>query len=458
MSNKLNTDIQPTLVDNLTIISNEDPSKSVNLAAKGLVALYYHESILSDTIKVSVQFVDTGITGENLDNKNVLEGLPLVGTEKVEIKITDNSGNKIGDKPKLNMYINNVNPVGQDTRKGLVSLEMVSKEFLLNEKVRLRKRYDGKISDHIEMILKKDKLGDGIQTEKNIDIEPTINNLNFIGNNLKTFYTLNWLAKKSISAQNQNLGSSGGYFFYETSEGYHFKSIDGLLSQEPKRYIFYNDVPDEKGKNRMKNDKGQDYDYKALEYSKDNLINAQSKLRVGTNTTRVVLFDPFRCIYEVKTLESKQIEENDKYKTGGKKLPTFNKELNVPGKDKEFSRTTFHILDTGSLPTGNTEQQIEKSGEENFEYGAIVNQSIMRYNQFLSFSASITIPADFDLHAGDAIYLDVPLLEGGVDRIKNKSNMDGGLYIITDLTHFISGGETLTKLALVRDSFGKKRN
>jgi NADPH-dependent 7-cyano-7-deazaguanine reductase QueF-like protein len=458
MSNKLNTDIQPTLVDNLTIISNEDPSKSVNLAAKGLVALYYHESILSDTIKVSVQFVDTGITGENLDNKNVLEGLPLVGTEKVEIKITDNSGNKIGDKPKLNMYINNVNPVGQDTRKGLVALEMVSKEFLLNEKVRLRKRYDGKISDHIEMILKKDKLGDGIQTEKNIDIEPTINNLNFIGNNLKTFYTLNWLAKKSISAQNQNLGSSGGYFFYETSEGYHFKSIDGLLSQEPKRYIFYNDVPDEKGKNRMKNDKGQDYDYKALEYSKDNLINAQSKLRVGTNTTRVVLFDPFRCIYEVKTLESKQIEENDKYKTGGKKLPTFNKELDVPGKDKEFSRTTFHILDTGSLPTGNTEQQIEKSGEENFEYGAIVNQSIMRYNQFLSFSASITIPADFDLHAGDAIYLDVPLLEGGVDRIKNKSNMDGGLYIITDLTHFISGGETLTKLALVRDSFGKKRN
>lgn len=458
MSSKLNTDIQPTLVDNLTIISNEDPSKSVNLAAKGLVALYYHESILSDTIKVSVQFVDTGITGENLDNKNVLEGLPLVGTEKVEIKITDNSGNKIGDKPKLNMYINNVNPVGQDTRKGLVSLEMVSKEYLLNEKVRLRKRYDGKISDHIEMILKKDKLGDGIQTEKNIDIEPTINNLNFIGNNLKTFYTLNWLAKKSISAQNQNLGSSGGYFFYETSEGYHFKSIDGLLSQEPKRYIFYNDVPDEKGKNRMKNDKGQDYDYKALEYSKDNLINAQSKLRVGTNTTRVVLFDPFRCIYEVKTLESKQIEENDKYKTGGKKLPTFNKELNIPGKDKEFSRTTFHILDTGSLPTGNTEQQIEKSGEENFEYGAIVNQSIMRYNQFLSFSASITIPADFDLHAGDAIYLDVPLLEGGVDRIKNKSNMDGGLYIITDLTHFISGGETLTKLALVRDSFGKKRN
>ena len=433
MSKKLNTDIQPTLVDNLTIISNEDPSKSVNLAAKGLVALYYHESILSDTIKVSVQFVDTGITGENLDNKNVLEGLPLVGTEKVEIKITDNSGNKIGDKPKLNMYINNVNPVGQDTRKGLVSLEMVSKEFLLNEKVRLRKRYDGKISDHIEMILKKDKLGDGIQTEKNIDIEPTINNLNFIGNNLKTFYTLNWLAKKSISAQNQNLGSSGGYFFYETSEGYHFKSIDGLLSQEPKRYIFYNDVPDEKGKNRMKNDKGQDYDYKALEYSKDNLINAQSKLRVGTNTTRVVLFDPFRCIYEVKTLESKQIEENDKYKTGGKKLPTFNKELNVPGKDKEFSRTTFHILDTGSLPTGNTEQQIEKSGEENFEYGAIVNQSIMRYNQFLSFSASITIPADFDF-TGDAIYLDVPLLEGGVDRIKNKSNMDGGLYIITDLT------------------------
>ena len=36
------------------------------------------------------------------------------------------------------------------------------------------------------------------------------------------------------------------------------------------------------------------------------------------------------------------------------------------------------------------------------------------------------------------------------------SKMDGGLYIITELTHYMSGSDTLTKLGLVRDSIGRK--
>ena len=99
---------------------------------------------------------------------------------------------------------------------------------------------------------------------------------------------------------------------------------------------------------------------------------------------------------------------------------------------------------------------IEKSDEENFDNRNVLNQSIMRYNQFLSFSSSITIPGDFDLHAGDAITLDVPLIE--VDKTKKKSNMDSGLYIITDLTHYMTGETLLTRLELVRDSIGIKRN
>ena len=80
----------------------------------------------------------------------------------------------------------------------------------------------------------------------------------------------------------------------------------------------------------------------------------------------------------------------------------------------------------------------------------------MRYNQFLSYSCSITVAADFSLHAGDAITLDVPLIE--VDKTSKKSNMDSGLYIITDLTHYVSSDGTYTRLELVRDSIGRKRN
>ena len=440
-------DTDPTVINNLKVISNEDPAKFANLAGKGLIRFLYHESMMHDTIHATIEYVDTGDTDDTIGGINVLEALPIVGTEKVEIKFEDFTGAKIGDSPKLNLYVNKVTPLGSDTRKGVVRLDLVSKEFLLNEKVKLRKRYDGKISDNIEKILT-DPIGEGLGTEKNIDFEDTLNNFNFIGNNRKSFYTLNWLSKKSISAQNQKKGKSAGYFFWETSMGYHFKSIDGLFLQKPKKKIIYTETPDEMGKYIPEG-----YDYKCIEYNKDNLINASNKLRMGAFSTRIVMFDPFKCVYEVVTPNVDDFK--DELKLAGKKLPKLNEELEVPGAEREFSRTTYYLLDKGTLPSGNTEQQIEKSEEENFEYRDILNQSIMRYNQFLSFAASITIPGDFSLHAGDMIHLDVPLLE--VDKKDNTSKMDSGLYIITDLTHLITGSETYTKLDLVRDSSGKKR-
>ena len=216
------------------------------------------------------------------------------------------------------------------------------------------------------------------------------------------------------------------------------------------KQIIYNEVTDQSS-----NGGGEDYDYKALEYSKDNLVQAQNKFRFGAYSTRLVCFDPFNCEYQVIEQSAEENERLDKLTLGGKKLPKLNEEFRVTGDKKDFTRTTYALLDTGTLPTGDVEEQIEKSNEENFDLRNVLNQSIMRYNQFLSFAASITIPGDFSLHAGDMIHLDVPLLE--VDKKDNTSKMDSGLYILTDLTHLITGSETYTKLDLVRDSSGKKR-
>ena len=250
------------------------------------------------------------------------------------------------------------------------------------------------------------------------------------------------MARKSISAQNQKKGKSAGYFFYETSKGFHFKSIDSLFAQEQKKSIIFNEttgIP-----------KG--YDLKALQYSKDNNVNVQNKLKMGAYSTRTILFDPFTTYYEVITPNAKA--EEDSLKLGGKKLPKLNDEFNCPGANKEFTRTTYYLLDKGTLPTGDSKQQIEKSGEENFEYKDILNQSIMRYNQFFASMASVTIPGDFSLNAGNMVYLDVPQLQE--EQAQEVSKQNSGLYIIAELTHYIHVSEgTFTKLSLARDSFGK---
>ena len=97
------------------------------------------------------------------------------------------------------------------------------------------KRYDGKVSLHIE-----DILIENLKTEKDLYIDDTSNNYNFIGNVRKPLYVINWLAKKSIPSSDAKKGDSAGFMFYETSEGFHFKSIDSLFAQEHvSSYIFF---------------------------------------------------------------------------------------------------------------------------------------------------------------------------------------------------------------------------
>lgn len=429
-------------IKKLSIISNKD-GQSVSITG-GTVGLLYYESILQDSIRATVTFVDSGNT---IKNKTALDGLPIVGQEKVEIKFEDN--NKV--QLDLTLYVNKVTPMTDDTTKSMVQLDLTSKEFILNEKVRLNTRFDGKISNHIKKILTdKNYLG----TDKDVDIEETSNNYNFIGNNRKPYYALNWLSKKAVSAKNQKEGDSAGYFFYETSKGFFFKSIDGLLAQEKKKSIIYNQSPDSRGENLPAG-----YDVKAIDYSKDNKVDVQEKLQMGAYSTRTILFDPFSCYYEVITENAKDKEQS--LKLGGKELPVLNKEFNREGNNKEFSRTQYMLLDKGSLPTGSGigkgQEQLKKSKEENFEPKKLLNQASRRYNQLYSSMSTITIAGDFSLHAGDVIFLDAPELQTETknDDINKES---GGLYIIADLCHYVSPKETYTKLNLVRDSFGRKGN
>jgi hypothetical protein len=133
-----------SFIEKIDVVSNKDQSKNVSVA-NGTINLMYYESILQDSVRATVTFVDTG---NSIDNKTVIEGLPMVGEEKVFLKFTDNNKKTLD----LVLYINKVTPLADDTTKSMVQIDLASKEFIMNEKVRLNTRFDGKISDYIETI------------------------------------------------------------------------------------------------------------------------------------------------------------------------------------------------------------------------------------------------------------------------------------------------------------------
>ena len=142
---------EPALIKTVSLASNKDPNRTIDLV-NAVTLLQYNESILSETISVNLSFSDAGSSIQKEDSDTLttaIEGLPIVGTETVKIRIEDNNENEID----LDLFVNKVTPLTETTTVNTVNLDCVSKEFLLNEKIRVNTRFDGKIFDHVKKII-----------------------------------------------------------------------------------------------------------------------------------------------------------------------------------------------------------------------------------------------------------------------------------------------------------------
>ena len=471
-------------IKKFTLTSNlpeEDVDQKTVSLVNGIMSFTYYESILQDCVRSTVTFTDSGDSVESDGKKmSVMEGLPVYGTERADITVSDNNKGVI----KVRMYVNKPDNMSVDTRKSLVILNLASKEFFDNEKVRLNKRFDGKIANGeteseeggtIEKILQKDEKY--LNTKKEIYIEETANERNFCGNNWKPFYTINWLARQSVPAKDENpeaAGNSAGFMFWETAAGFHFKSIDGLMNTETnkaKRSYIYNETTDMAGCELPEG-----YDAKVLELQTDNRVDVQQKLNIGAYSTRTWTFNPYdssiEILYPNSFLQGAELIESNALNTqgnqeflekAGERLPYWNPELN---QNLDFSRTEFRVLDIGVLPTGKGSgegKDNEQIGEvckkdREFGYSQVLNQGNMRMNQLFASKVTITVPGDFTLRAGDMVRVDIPGLRDNKDE-KGTDELDkqvGGDYIIGSLCHHLDGSHTLTKMDLIRHSFGRK--
>jgi hypothetical protein len=399
----------------------------------------YYENVLSNTISATAVVADAG--GLEPDQKEmigVLDGLPIRGGEFVKLIIEDNQSKP--NKLDLDLYVNRVKNSSPGTSNDVYFLDFCTKEFIANEQSRVVKRFELNISDAIRKILTDPK---GLQVKKKLDIDETAVPYNFIGNDRKPLYVCTWLASKAVPKAAGGINGAAGYFMYETSDSFKFKSIDVLVKQEPKKkYIYTNatKLPD-------------GYDGKILNVKIDRNIDLQQNMSLGMYHNRSIFFDFYAMDYQVRTYSLEQ-DQKSKIEIAAD---------NIMFVDKEFTQipTRFlnHVLDLGTLPSGkNAKEQLKnwkaKPTDPNFDAPKTMVQSIMRYNQLYSIKTHIMIPGDFSLHAGDMIECDFPDLARVENRQPNKQTK--GKYMIASLCHRITPKDCFTSLTLVRDSFSGK--
>ena len=435
---------------NLFQIFSTKGNSSVDMSAAA-VEIRYYESLLSNSISLTAGVVETGLSLTNSEKtlgKGIIDTLPIRGGEQVLIEIEDSQdeSTKLKFTGDSSFYINRVRDITPGTQKDSYFIDLCTREFISNEQSRCVERYNEKISDNINRILTDKK---GLNTQKDLDIDKTSIPYNFIGNSRKPFYVCTWLASKSVPEEAGELGSAAGYFFYETYDGFKFKSIDNLFSQEPKKkYIFTNSesLPD-------------GYDNKLLSYQIKRDIDLQNNLTLGTYANRSLFFDYLSMDYKVRDYSVDENQQN------GKIVSASENDINYVADEfrTPVSRLMTHILDVGVLPSGkNPEKELEtwKSKLTNPTYDApnTMVQAIMRYNQLFTIKTEVIIAGDFSLRAGDLIYCDFPELttEENAKVNGDKESGAGGIYMIASLCHRITPRETYTSLTLVRDTFGRK--
>lgn len=392
--------------------------------------LNYEESVFDVSIRVSAVVIDSAADPSFVVVLSVLEELKVAGGELVELEFMDNNGNTY----ELEMYIDEIVGSSNNTKEQTYFLTLVSEELLLNESKRVRKKFEGKISDSISTILTRD-----LGTTKELTVDETINKFNFLGVNYKPFYWCLSLAKKSVPFKQ---GQVAGYLFFENYTGYHFRAIDELFDQDEKRKYIYNETV---------KTLPPDFDAKIMEYNMRNNMQFQKNLSTGSYNTEKFDFNP-----QEQTYDENKFAYTDQ--EGGINIPakTNITEYVNPKFISEPSRYFTYMKDVGTLPEGtNLEKQLDKSAEENLQLPDIAAQAAMRYQQAFTIQMEITIPADMGVNVGDIVFVDVPEISSRKQRVPDPEEANSGLYMISELCHKLTPNRSVSKLILVRDSYDR---
>ena len=389
-------------------------TKSVN----GKVTSFsYYESLYSPVVTAKVIYIDSGES-----TKNQLE---ISGNEDVRFKIQSKYGTLDFNRKNANsgMKVKGSPQTGRESNREAVFLDLVSKWEMKNKTTAVHDKYSNvTIGDAVIIILKR-KLGVDYDF---FDVEATKNMYDFTGKGKSPFELITDLARKAVPVK-----GDPGFFFYETQDGFNFKSVHSLVSQEPKQVYVYN------GSFRA-DQTGDENDFKILKqpnFIKDQ--NVVTALESGTYASRNIFFNPFK-----KEFAERIYKINEK---GGIDQALGNS-VEVDDELTGYIRTNKHILDVGSLKVG-VSTSINNSPAE---WQA---KSTMRYNILHSQILQMMVPCNLELRAGDVIKVEIESLENekcseGVDKRQS------GKYLILHLCHFFDTTKSVTSLTLVRDTYG----
>lgn len=403
------------IINDCSLIPSEGSSlkQEFNIAG-GNPSITYFESIKSPAISLSLNIID-------VDQLISREG--ITGGEYLSLRIKVQGYDKEFEiKPdKHLLMLNSVKNVTTSSSKQVATLEFLSVEAIINETSRVNQRFTGNVTDTVKKLLKDKK---GIKTKKNLDSDQATNSYSFVGNLKRPFDTIQWLCSKTQSSKDGT-----GFLFFETLDGYVFKSIESLLDGKVVEYKKSETPDDSSGLTILENNLNQTSD-----------IGMSCRMGMYANKTIYINVDNATLKTVDYRIESLKLKKPPKLPNGLEKSPT---------------RLMLRILDKCALQKGSKKKEIQKENE----LAIYQSKSYARANLIFSQSMSVSIPFNPELRAGQMLDLRFPLRKTeGDDQDKTTYGTESdddvsGKYLISELKHNIADNRANTEVTLIRDAF-----
>lgn len=416
-----------------------DGTENVDLRL-GVTSFQYFEDLMSPVITAVMNVTNTGNT---INHQGIYNGLPIKGGEEVKIHITSPIEEHRDKSPgvfEITMYVNKITEYIQEKQKEVFTLHLVSKEGITNLNTRVIKKYKAKRIDEVI----KDFL-DLVKCEyEDEDIEKCSTSVNFIGNMRKPFSLVPSLASKAVpEGANSN---TAGFFLWQTRTGMKFRSIETIVKNKEviQEYIFNR-------KNEAMENSEKSF-AKILQYSVVNNNDVMAAQKTGEYSTYRIYFNPYTFKF---TQPNFSVFKPKDQETLGTEKSEVSKEADpdqIPGP------SMAHRIVSGVYSVGCLEEKVDHKGTPVGIAATAINQetledsgqAISRYASLFTQVMTMTVPLNTELQAGDIIKCLFPQVTTE-DEVDDKQS---GLYIIKEISHFISANRSLSALKVIRDTSG----
>lgn len=382
------------------------------------------------------------------DSMDMPQMMPFLGEEKLRLFFTRYDVNSTVDSaatlPDFDMTFRVYKVSGRDsnnTKGQTYRIHFVSEEFIKNFKSRVRTGFKGVLySDMIQQVY-----DDKIKSTKEILVEPTKYEHDFIVPNISAFEFFNLLAARSLSDE----GNGPAYVFYEDTEKFNFVSLGKLISQDPVATYSYqvaNVLEDGEGLYKPRDIEGDII--RAQKYVHAGTFDILKNLMMGMYGSHVLTLDPIRRVYERIDFNLQEEFENFKHAHDVKPFTDGLDALNAPDAHMKmvFTNKDHDVLSWIS----NKEKNIKPKKVE--EWLLPRNSYIHQMN---STKMLIMVAGDPRRKAGDVIQFNLPQNMGNINK-ENPQELDNylqGKFLITCIKHSILGNQYTMHMEIVKDSF-----